>query len=536
MAAVWHYGEPFYVKLYRVVPGGPNAWVGWLGNAGVESDYAQPVAGPEDVPPTGSAKVQWVVDAQRGDATDEKTYEKELAERPRYLTSDGRVLDGSGHKGKYLYWHSADIGDKGYALTIQSTDDDYLVTVSRESSIDPAGSVICTAGDSYLYYYGEGNATILLEFVSASNYSRPAKHENWIRDRNAIIGDRPLTKIVIPGSHDAGSYQISRAGGEMTSRAQQVDVMSQLLAGSRFLDLRTDMYQDVWYMHHGADWTDVRFEHVVEQLGTFLDDHPDEFVLVELLVADVKGVPGMSGNYRKAWNMLFSRVHEHLLNYADEAGNKTDITTVTPNSLKAAGKNLLVFSWGEATSWHFDVDTASGDFLQDAEKSDPLASGATRIFVSPWESKPEGEKPEGHVADLEGVYLDPSVRVVQAADIYEGYLDYQGTGGLWNLQTNVPWQLYNYQLSLYDGHLRVTPALVYYLQLRKINNDKANIINMDYLGDVVINVAGSHDLVSAVIAANVASKQPEPVPSSSRSEPSSSTDPARPLAESPRLT
>lgn len=135
---------------------------------------------------------------------------------------------------------------------------------------------------------------------------------------------------------------------------------------------------------------------------------------------------------------------------------------------------------------------------------DTAESGATPILVSPWESKPEGEQPAGQVADLEGVYLDPSVHVVQAADIYQGYLGYQRTGGLWNLQTNVPWQLYHYALSLYDGHMRVTPALVYYLQLRRINNDKANIINMDYLGDLVVDVDGSHDLVSAVIAANVA--------------------------------
>lgn len=533
MTAVWHYGQRSYVKLHRVLPGGEIAWVGWLGNAGVESDYAQPVYGdPMDEPPAEAAIVQWVFDAQKGSATDQKSYEQELQARPRYLVSEGRVLDGSGHLGKYLYWFSADIGEKGYPLSVGNTDADYLVTVSRESSIDPAGSVICTAGDAYLYYYGDGNETILFEFVSVTSFRHPAKHENWIRDRNAVIGDRPLTRIVIPGSHDAGSYQISRAGGEMTSRAQEVDIMAQLLAGSRFLDLRTDMYQGVWYMFHGDDWTDVRFEHVVEQLGSFLDEHPDEFVLVELLVSDVKGVPGMSGDYRDAWNLLFSRVHEHLLNYLDEDGNETKINEVTPNSLRASGKNLLVFGWGAATSWHFDVETASGRFLQYAEQGDPLASGATRIYVSPWPSKPEGELPHGRVADLEGVYLDWKTVVPQAEDILKAYRKYLGTFGLWNLQTNLPWQLWNYDNSLYENHTRVTPALVYYLQQGWINRHKANIVNMDYLGDTVVDAFGSYDLVSTVIAANDASEESLRELASSPPEASSSTDQARPLSES----
>src|SRR5262245_44091394 len=119
---------------------------------------------------------------------------------------------------------------------------------------------------------------------------------------------------------------MSRAGGSATSRAQQVDIMAQLLGGSRYLDLRIDMYHDgVWYIRHGSDWTWVRFDHVVEQLGSFLDTYPDEFVLVALLVAGISGVAGMRGDYKNAWQMLFNRVHTHHLNYTDGAGKRTRI-------------------------------------------------------------------------------------------------------------------------------------------------------------------------------------------------------------------
>lgn len=502
MAAIWHYGEPFYVKLFGLVDGNPSTpstWLGWLGNAGVKSAYAQPVAGPIDgAPPPGAAQVQWVFDAQKGNATDRASYEAELKTRPRYLSSQGRVLGGSGSNGFYPYWWSLNI-DEGYPLTVPASNDG-LVTLKRVS--DPPGYAISTYDASYIGYYKEGEQqTIGFAFQPVAALNQ-ATHATWISDRRAIIGNRPLPQIVIPGSHDAGAYQISRGGGAMTSQAQDVDIKAQLLAGSRYLDLRTDMYQDVWYIRHGWDWTWVRFDHVVDQLGWFLDTYPNEFVLVTLLVADTKGVPGMSGDYKNAWQMLFNRVHAHHLNYTDEAGTRTNITQVTPNSLQQAGKNLLVFSWGAAVSWYFDVDTMTGEFVRYAEKNDPLAPGTTRIFVSPWESKPEGQAAHGDIADFEGVYLDWDLVMPQAKDIYEGYLNYQRTGGLWNLQTNLPWKFAHVEQSLYYKHARVTPGIVRHLQDGQISRTKANIVNMDYLGDTVVDADVSYDLVSAVIALN----------------------------------
>jgi hypothetical protein len=511
MAALWHYGEPFYVTLYGLVDGQPSTYLGWLGNAGVASDYAQPVEGPSDgPPPAGATQVQWVFDAQKGDATDQASYEAELATRPRYLSSEGRVLGGAEGQGFYLYWWSVNI-EEGYPLTAGDTSESGIHTLSRVSALipgcsDPAGSAISTYGNYLGYYNYDGEyTTVGFHFQPVATLNQ-ATHPTWINDRRATIGDRPLPQIVIPGSHDAGAYQISRGGGEMTSRAQQVDIMAQLLAGSRYLDLRTDMYQGVWYIRHGSDWTWVRFDHVVDQLGRFLDAPPNEFVLVSLLVADTKGVPGMSGDYKNAWQMLFNRVHANHLNYTDEAGNRTDITQVTPNTLQQSGKNLLVFSWGAAASWYFDVDAITREFIRYAEKDDPLAPGTTRIFVSPWASKPEGQAPQGDIADFEGVYLDldvpPMLAPAAVRAIYQGYLNYQRTGGLWNLQTNLPWEIYNLTLSLYNNHTLITPGIVNYLQGGDITRSKANIINMDYLGDAVVSEDVSYDLVSAVIALN----------------------------------
>jgi hypothetical protein len=154
-AAMWHYGEPFYVSLFELVDGKPTRWLGWLGKAGVEENYAELVLGPQnEVPPAEAAQVQWVYDAQVGNATNPASYAAALATRPRYLSSEGRILDGTGGDGFYPYWRSANIGDKGYPLTVRPTEHKAMFTLSRVS--DPAGSAINTY-DWRLGYYKSGD-------------------------------------------------------------------------------------------------------------------------------------------------------------------------------------------------------------------------------------------------------------------------------------------------------------------------------------------------------------------------------------------
>ena len=72
--------------------------------------------------------------------------------------------------------------------------------------------------------------------------------DHWMADQKDIIGQRPLRQVVIPGSHDAATYEdASCPAGECWpwgpieaafAQAQSQDVTAQLKAGSRYLDLR----------------------------------------------------------------------------------------------------------------------------------------------------------------------------------------------------------------------------------------------------------------------------------------------------------
>lgn len=107
--------------------------------------------------------------------------------------------------------------------------------------------------------------------------------QNWMTLLRDSIAHKPLTSLLIPGSHDSNThdlhgYQLMKA----FSVCQNLDVYQQLRHGVRFLDLR----------YAPGDGTNVINRHGIVKGGDFitnivnirrfLDEHPYEFVIVYL--------------------------------------------------------------------------------------------------------------------------------------------------------------------------------------------------------------------------------------------------------------
>jgi hypothetical protein len=325
---------------------------------------------------------------------------------------------------------------------------------------------------------------ITFEFIPAARYS--TMHEHWMQRQWPVISERPLPRIVIPGSHDAGSSQIVRAGGNVTSKTQELGIHGQLMAGSRYFDLRAWRDDDgIWRMHHGSDWTNIRLEHVVEQLAAFLHGHPQEIVVASLLLEDKKGAAGFHGHLIEAWNLVFENLHSFHLNHLDNPtnGRPRDINNVTPASLVNARKNFLLFAWGDAINWTFKD------------------SGNNAIFASPWSSRADGHGPVD-VMDLDGVYCDHALAT--ADDILNAYLQYSRRAGMWILHTNTPWQFSAFWDSVYAKHERNAATLAMYFANGRFSRNEVNIVNIDYVGDLTLGLDKlPHDLVTHVIESNL---------------------------------
>lgn len=80
-------------------------------------------------------------------------------------------------------------------------------------------------------------------------------HSSWMGD---IPDDARVTELSIPGTHDTCSVDGLLGFG----KTQNLDLVDQLNAGIRFLDIRLSHYRDNLYVHHdvvhmGKSYADV---------------------------------------------------------------------------------------------------------------------------------------------------------------------------------------------------------------------------------------------------------------------------------------
>lgn len=120
-------------------------------------------------------------------------------------------------------------------------------------------------------------------------YESSADTSNWMGQLVASLSPTStmtLRDMVLPGSHDSASGTIgpfkpfSAAG-----RTQNYSAGQQLQAGIRYLDLRVASSAkggDILSIWHGC-LEGGNFEEVLQDIATFVQDHPKEFIVLELV-------------------------------------------------------------------------------------------------------------------------------------------------------------------------------------------------------------------------------------------------------------
>lgn len=220
----------------------------------------------------------------------------------------------------------------------------------------------------------------------------------WMENLWGFIKDRPLNRIALPGTHDSGTYSLSR-GGEisrdasdavyaarsvpgMNSRVydwaltQNLSISQQLEAGVRYLDIRVldrraadlsgnlsesgDVDKALYVVH---SMYGCRVEEIFDQLNGFLRATTREIVVLRL------------GTNRP--DSLTERGKRHLVNellykrVGDLMAPRKLGARVTPDALLAAGKRLIVIVdrqiWADMNPgaetewlWNEEADAARG--------------------------------------------------------------------------------------------------------------------------------------------------------------------------------
>ena len=104
------------------------------------------------------------------------------------------------------------------------------------------------------------------------NQEADAEYLTWMSE---LDDDLLLRDIVIPGSHDAGTYEMPWLG-----RTQNYSVAAQLTFGVRYFDLRVNKTEDGYPIYHtilnGTDFTEI-----LSQIKEFILAHPGEVLILD---------------------------------------------------------------------------------------------------------------------------------------------------------------------------------------------------------------------------------------------------------------
>ncbi|MGH3984646.1 MAG: phosphatidylinositol-specific phospholipase C [Pseudonocardiaceae bacterium] len=100
-------------------------------------------------------------------------------------------------------------------------------------------------------------------------------HNPWMRD---IPDDARVTELSIPGTHDTCSVDGLLGFG----KTQNLDLVDQLNAGIRFLDIRLSHYRDNLFVHHDVVHMGKSYADVLDICSNFLGEHPSETILLSV--------------------------------------------------------------------------------------------------------------------------------------------------------------------------------------------------------------------------------------------------------------
>ncbi len=115
--------------------------------------------------------------------------------------------------------------------------------------------------------------------------------ENWMHDLIVKYPEQTISlkSILLPGSHDAGMYQLtecSLGANACNTQTQLLNFNQQLLQGIRLFDIRPIIHQNTYYTYHATDCDGLGcvgapLATILNDVNVFLENHA-ELVIFEI--------------------------------------------------------------------------------------------------------------------------------------------------------------------------------------------------------------------------------------------------------------
>ncbi|MEV7831268.1 hypothetical protein AB0P12_11660 [Streptomyces subrutilus] len=215
----------------------------------------------------------------------------------------------------------------------------------------------------------------------------------WMGENRSVLGGRPLNRIVMPGSHDAGSWSITRNSGvcdagdqasisrtfpsiaASMSRSQSGTLVQQLDGGARYVDLRLCKQGGKWFTYHGGPMGNQFFDSPasggapavsgeVDAVADWIARHPQEIVIIRLSTAAAPDTARAANT--EAATLLADAIGGGPGHPALADGSLTPDSTY--DQYLAAGRHVVLIddkaTTGQPWAWGPGAQTYRGSYVQ----------------------------------------------------------------------------------------------------------------------------------------------------------------------------
>lgn len=175
------------------------------------------------------------------------------------------------------------------------------------------------------------------------NVKQSQTNEHWMSDIWSSIKNKKLAEIIIPGTHDSGTYRLGWGSGVNSAKTQNVSIGEQLKDGIRYLDLRVTEAShrgcaddSVWWLFH--TWKSYRLQEALEEIATFVKKPANS---KEVIILDFQDIT-MNYDDSRAIDVLLALVQKKLGPHIAPMDQVTNWNNSTLANFIDQGRQIIV--------------------------------------------------------------------------------------------------------------------------------------------------------------------------------------------------
>jgi len=167
---------------------------------------------------------------------------------------------------------------------------------------------------------------------------------NWMWQYQQFLGDQKITSLILPGTHDSGTYAMVSVFAQPWTQCQNLDLNGQLESGARVLDIRTGIQGDEdddnrFILVHDIWRTSVTMASALDQVINFCNENTAEVVILDYhRFVDLNGATELL--YTELIKLIKTKLGDKLIPESDNDKTLNELI---------AGKGRVIVAWNRSS-------------------------------------------------------------------------------------------------------------------------------------------------------------------------------------------